>query len=97
MKKGAYYTYIVLCSNGTYYTGYTNNVSSRLKQHNSGNGAKYLRGRGPVKLVYAKKYAYSKNALHAERNLKKLTRTQKEDLIRAYAIETAELCNKLGL
>ena len=68
-----YYVYIVQCINGTYYTGYTNNLENRIKEHNSGHGAKYLRGKGPVKLVYAKEYRYYKNVLRAERNLKKLT------------------------
>jgi len=44
-----------------------------------------LRGKGPVKLVYAKEYRYYKNALHAERNIKILMRSQKEELIRIYA------------
>ena len=76
--------YIVECRNGTYYTGSTNNVENRIRLHNSGHGAKYLRGKGPVGLVYLKEYRYYKNALHAERNLKKLTRAQKEELIRIY-------------
>lgn len=76
--------YILQCSNGTYYTGYTNNLENRIKEHNSGNGAKYLRGKLPVKLVYAKEYRYYKNAVHRERNIKKMTRKQKEELTRIY-------------
>ena len=83
-RLSKYYVYIVECSDGTYYTGYTNDLEARLKLHNLGHGAKYLKGRGPVKLVYTKEYRYYKNALHAERNLKKLTRKQKEVLIRIY-------------
>jgi len=83
-RKGNFFVYIVECSNGTYYTGYTNNLDNRIKLHNNGNGAKYLRGKAPVKLVYAKEYKYYKNALNAERNLKKLTRKRKEGLIRNY-------------
>ena len=83
-RKDVFYVYIVKCKNGTYYTGYTNNLESRIKLHNKGNGAKYLRGKSPVKLVYAKEYRYYKNALHAERNLKKLTRKEKEELIERY-------------
>ena len=84
-RHSQYYVYIVQCDDGTYYTGSTSNLENRLKLHNSGNGAKYLRGKGPVKLVYAKEYRYYKNVLHAERNLKKLTREQKEEIINIYA------------
>jgi putative endonuclease len=83
-RKDTFFVYIVECSYGTYYTGYTNNLDNRIKLHNNGNGAKYLRGKAPVKLAYAKEYKYYKNALKAERNLKKLTRKRKEDLIRSY-------------
>jgi len=80
-QTGKYYVYIVECRNGSYYTGYTNNLEARIKLHNSGHGAKYLRGRLPVNLVYAREYKYYKNALCAERNIKKITRKQKEELI----------------
>ena len=69
--------YVVECLGGTYYTGYTNDIEGRIKLHNSGYGAKYLRGKLPVKLVYKKEYNYYRNALHAESNLKKLTHAQK--------------------
>jgi len=52
--------------------------------HNKGNGAKYLRGKLPVELVYAKEYRYYKNALRAERKIKKLRSWQKQELIRIY-------------
>ena len=83
-RKGNFFVYIVECSNGTYYTGYTNNLDNRIKLHNNGHGAKYLRGKAPVKLVYAKEYKYYKNVINVERNLKKLTRKRKEGLIRNY-------------
>lgn len=84
-RQGRYHVYIVRCVDGTYYTGSTNNLEHRLKLHNSGNGAKYLRGKRPVTLVYAKEYRYYKNVLHAERNLKKLTRQQKKEIASIYA------------
>lgn len=83
-RSSQYFVYIVRCQEGTYYTGYTNNLKNRIKEHNSGRGAQYLRGKLPVKLVYVKEYKYYKNVLHAERNIKKLTRKQKEGLIRIY-------------
>jgi len=83
-RRSNYFVYIVKCSGGTYYAGYTNNLDERIRLHNSGRGAKYLRGKLPVKLVYAKEYRYYKNALVGERKIKKLTRFQKEELIRIY-------------
>jgi len=84
-REGKFFVYIVQCKDGTFYTGYTKNVEERIALHNSGNGAKYLRGRLPVKLVYMKGYHYYKNALSAERRFKKLTREQKSEFIRIYA------------
>ena len=48
------YTYIVQCSDGTLYTGWTNDLDKRIKAHNDGKGAKYTKPRLPVELVYAK-------------------------------------------
>jgi len=82
-RKGSFFVYIVQCSRGTYYTGYTVDLENRLKKHNDGTGAKYLRGKGPVKLVYAREYKYYKNAVKAEIAIKKLTRKEKEDFVGA--------------
>ncbi len=84
-RHGRYDVYIVQCADSTYYTGSTNNLERRLKLHNAGHGAKYLRGKGPVTLVYAKAYRSYKNAMRAERNLKQLTRKRKAELIAVYA------------
>lgn len=65
--------YILKCADGTLYTGITNDMDKRLAEHNSGKGAKYTRGRGPVKLVYAKKYGGRSEATKAEIEIKKLT------------------------
>lgn len=83
-REGKFFVYIVQCRDKTFYTGYANDLKNRIALHNKGNGAKYLRGKLPVKLVYAKEYHYYKNALRGERNIKKLTREQKERLIRNY-------------
>ncbi len=79
-----YYVYMVKCTNGYYYTGYTNNVEKRIKMHNNGQGAKYLRGKGPVELAYLEHYQYYKCALNREKEIKKLTREQKEELVASY-------------
>ncbi len=84
-RHGAYVVYMVRCTDGTYYTGATNNLEARIKLHNAGNGAKYLRGKGPVTLVYTKGYQYYRRALQAEARLKKLTRGEKEMLVQRYA------------
>ena len=84
LRKSRYWVYIVQCRDGTYYTGYTNDLESRIALHNSGNGAKYLRRKLPVKLVYAKEYRYGWTEVISERNIKKMSRKQKERLVRTY-------------
>jgi len=83
-RKARYFVYIVEASDGTYYTGYTNNLEKRIDLHAKGKGAKYLRGKVPLNLIYAKEYRYLKNAMRGEIKIKKLTRKQKEDLVRDY-------------
>jgi len=78
--------YIVVCSDGTYYTGYTFDIKKRLALHNNGRGAKYTRDRRPVKLVWHKKYRYFKKAVGEERRIKKMRRLMKEKLIRSGVI-----------
>ncbi len=84
-RHGKFYVYIVEDKNGTYYTGYTNDLEERIKLHNNGYGAKFLRGKGPIKLVFVKEYRYYKNVLNAERSVKKLRRREKEEMVRLYA------------
>lgn len=73
---------MVQCVNGTYYTGSTKDVAARIKRHNAGHGAKYLRGKGPVRLVYTKAYRTHLEAARAEQRLKKRTRQHKASLAR---------------
>jgi len=83
IKRFAKFTvYILKCKKGTYYTGYTSNLKKRIKLHNAGQGAKYLRGKAPVKLVYSKKYKYYKCALNAEREIKTYSRQKKENFLK---------------
>ncbi|HOW43183.1 MAG TPA: GIY-YIG nuclease family protein [Candidatus Omnitrophota bacterium] len=83
-KTGGFYVYIVRCASGAYYTGSTKDLEQRIKLHNSGRGARYLKGKGPVELVYAKRFAYFKPAILAERAIKRLTRRRKEKLVRTF-------------
>ena len=77
-----YYVYIVQCSDGTYYIGYTNNLSKRIKAHNEGKaGAKYTRTRRPVILKYSERFDTLSEALKREYNLKQLPKTKKALLI----------------
>ena len=78
--RGQYWAYMVQCKYGTYYAGYTDDIKKRIAVHNSGKGAKYLRGKGPVKLVYKKKYFTAQKAQAQERLIKSLTRKEKEAL-----------------
>ncbi|HET7629506.1 MAG TPA: GIY-YIG nuclease family protein [Bacillales bacterium] len=73
--------YTLKCKDGTYYTGYTNDLERRLKAHEDGKGAKYTRGRGPFELVREVEYETKSDAMQAEYEFKRLTRRQKEALI----------------
>ncbi len=85
-RKGSFFVYIVQCSKGTYYTGYTTDLDNRINKHNDGSGAKYLRGKAPVKLVYAREYRYFKDAFKAEIEVKKLSRKKKEELVKNHPL-----------
>lgn len=71
------YTYMVQCSDGTLYIGWTNDLKKRLEKHNAGKGARYTRGRLPVKLVYYEVFATKSEAMKREAQIKKLSRKQK--------------------
>ena len=71
------YTYILECSDGTLYCGWTNNLEKRIKAHNDGKGAKYTRSRLPVKLVYFEKFETSVEAQKREYQIKRLKRAEK--------------------
>ncbi len=75
-----HYIYIVECQDGTYYTGYTNDIKKRIKAHNEGKGAKYTSGRRPVKLRYTESYETKGQALSREYAIKQLSRLNKEKL-----------------
>ena len=75
------FTYIVECSDGTYYTGWTTDLKNRLEAHDNGTGARYTRGRGPVRLVYYEKHLDKKTAQSREHSIKRLTRLEKQKLV----------------
>lgn len=75
------YCYIVECSDGTYYTGWTTDPVRRVKTHNAGRGAKYTRMRRPVKLVYVESLPDRASAMKRERAVKALSRAGKKKLM----------------
>ena len=78
-----YYTYMVRCSDGTLYTGYTADLHQRVRTHNAKKGAKYTKTRTPVELVYYETFETKQLALKREAAIKKLTRKEKLSLIEA--------------
>lgn len=80
------YTYIVQCKDGTFYTGWTNNLEKRIADHNSGKGAKYTRARKPVTLVYYETFEAKEEAMSREYTIKHLSRKEKEKLIENFSI-----------
>ncbi|MHB8064619.1 MAG: GIY-YIG nuclease family protein [Ruminiclostridium sp.] len=76
-----HYVYILECADNSLYAGYTNDLENRLKIHNRGKGAKYTRGRLPVKLIYSENADNKSDALKREYQIKQMTRKQKEELI----------------
>ena len=79
-----YYFYIVRCYDNSLYCGITTDLKRRIKEHNSDSpkGAKYLRAKKPVKLVYSEKFKDRNSALVREAEVKKLSKSNKESLIK---------------
>lgn len=79
-------TYILQCRDGTFYIGWTKDLEKRIQAHNLGRGAKYTRGRGPVKLMYYENFETKEEAMKAEARWKKLSRKEKEEMIKKEGI-----------
>ena len=75
------YTYMLECGDGSLYTGWTYDVKKRLASHRSGTGAKYTRGRGPLKLVYLEVSDSPSEAMRREAYIKQMSRLEKLTLI----------------
>lgn len=75
------YTYMVRCSDGSLYTGWTNDLEKRVKCHNAGKGAKYTKPRLPVRLVYCESFDTKEAAMRREAAIKKLSKAKKEELV----------------
>jgi putative endonuclease len=83
-RKARFWVYMIRCRDKSLYTGYTTDLENRLETHKSGRGAKYLRGKGPLKLVYNKEYRSLSAALKEEIRIKALKKPEKLLLIRKY-------------
>ena len=79
-----WHLYILRCRDNSLYTGITNDVEKRFQAHQSGKGAKYTRGRGPLELVYREECGDHSAALKREAEIKKLPRERKLALIEEY-------------
>ena len=81
------YTYILECADGTLYTGWTTDLTARLAAHNSGAGARYTRGRLPVKLAYAEYQLDQSSSQRREAAIKRLPRQAKQKLIDSFKVD----------
>lgn len=85
--------YILKCSDGSYYTGSTNNLEKRIIEHQSGLGANYTRKRLPVNLIYYEEYQRIDEAFHREKQIQGWSRKKKEALMN----NKNELLSKLSM
>lgn len=76
-----YFVYMLICEDGSYYIGTTNDVEKRFAKHLLGKGASYTRSHKPTKIVYTEERIDKSDALKREYELKKLTHLQKQTLI----------------
>jgi putative endonuclease len=90
LRSAGFVVYILRCSDGTFYTGYTKDLKARLKLHNSGKGAKYVRGRTPAQVVFSRAYCYYKPAVREELRIQSLPRVEKEKLIQRGRVRCAK-------
>ena len=79
MSKG--YTYILECADSSYYTGSTNNLERRIKEHQSGNGAKFTQSRLVVELVYYEEYERIDEAFYRKKQIQRWSHKKKKALI----------------
>lgn len=91
----SYYVYILLCSDGTYYTGVTNNLERRILEHKSGyNKDSYTSNRLPVELKFQTPFHDITQAISFEKKIKKWSKAKKEALISGTWDELPNLAKK---
>ena len=79
-----YFVYILLCADGSLYTGITTDVERRFKEHANKIGSNYTSARGAVKIVYTEKQKDRSSASKREAEIKRMTRTMKLNLIKTH-------------
>ena len=94
-KTPSYVVYILLCDDGTYYTGYTSDLPSRFHRHAKGRGARYTKMRRPKKIVYEQRFTTRRAAMRRERQIKSLSHDEKRDLAERSKSRTAR-CQRKG-
>ena len=77
----SWHLYLVRCANGDLYTGITTNVERRFNEHNNNRGARRLKGKGPLQLVFSQEVGNRSQALRLEHRVKKLSKPDKEALV----------------
>lgn len=86
-----HFVYMLRCNDGSLYTGYTVDLKKRFALHSKGRGSKYVRGKLPVEMVFAKAFKNYKKALQEERALKCKSKNQKENLIKTFESKIKKL------
>jgi len=89
-----FYTYLLRCSDGSYYAGHTDNLEARVAQHQRGLTTGYTLGRTPIELVWTQMFATRDEAFAAERRIKGWSRAKKEALIAGDWNKLRELARK---
>ena len=88
------YVYMVICSDGSLYTGWTTDPERRVGVHNSDKGAKYTRAKRPVKLVYSENFETKSEALKREWAIKQLSHDEKIKLIESMMNDENKILHK---
>jgi len=78
-----YHVYILLCSDGSYYTGYARDVKLRVERHKKGQGARYTKMHEPLKIVYVEEFDSRSEAMKREREIKSLSHSRKQQLTKS--------------
>lgn len=76
-----YYVYILLCKDGSYYTGHAKDVKHRIEQHKKGQGARYTRMHEPAEIVYVEEFNSRSDAMKREREIKSFSHSKKQQLV----------------
>lgn len=99
-KSKEYFTYIILCEDGSYYTGYSDNPQNRFEIHKAGKGAKYTRSHKPKELVFVSPGLTKSEAMKAEYTIKQMSHEKKTEFIQGWKVKTdltTNLKNYLGV